>query len=90
MPWTIRAAAPGDRFRPLGAPGQKPVTRSWRDAGVLRERRGGLPLVVAAGEIVWVAGLRAGECARARRGEPVFAVRLEEGAVTGAEPTTSA
>lgn len=77
MPWQIRAARPGDRFRPLGAPGNKAVTRLWRDAGVPRERRAGLPVIEAGGCLLWVGGLRAGEAARAGRDEPVWQVRLE-------------
>lgn len=85
MPWQIRAARPGDRFRPLGAPGHKAVTRLWRDAAVPRERRAGLPVIEADGGLLWVGELRAGEGTRAGRDEPVWQVRLERRDGMGAD-----
>lgn len=76
MPWTIRGAAPGDRVQLLGAPGHKAVTRAWRDAGIAPARRAGLPVIEAAGELVWVGGLRPAERARAGPDEPVWRVTL--------------
>ncbi|MEZ4435177.1 MAG: tRNA lysidine(34) synthetase TilS [bacterium] len=83
LPWTLRAARPGDRVRLLGAPGHKAVTRLWRDAGIPPARRAGLPVIEAGGALLWAGGLRAAERARAVPGEPVWRVRLaraDEGA----------
>lgn len=63
-PLVVRFPRRGDRFHGLGAPGSKPLTRFLADAGVPREGRARVPLVVAGDEIVWVAGLRPCHAAR--------------------------
>jgi tRNA(Ile)-lysidine synthetase-like protein len=63
---SVRFACGGDRFHPLGAPGSKPLRRFLADAGVAREERGRVPLVLAGGEIAWVAGVRPAERRRLR------------------------
>ncbi|MEO0649496.1 MAG: tRNA lysidine(34) synthetase TilS [Planctomycetota bacterium] len=60
----VRAPRPGDRFRPLGAPGRRPLRRFLADAGVPREERGSVALVGAGDQILWVVGLRPAESAR--------------------------
>ena len=54
----IRFGAPGDRFFPLGAPGSRRLSRFLADAGVPKEERKRVPLIIAGSEIVWVAGIR--------------------------------
>jgi tRNA(Ile)-lysidine synthase len=54
---TIRAAAPGERFRPLGRSGSKLVRDAFAEAGISASRRAVAP-VVAADEPVWVVGYR--------------------------------
>lgn len=63
---SVRFACSGDRFHPLGAPGSRPLRRFLADAGVAREERGRVPLVLAGDEIAWVAGVRPGERRRLR------------------------
>ena len=58
LPLTARAWRPGDRFWPQGAPGPKKLQDFLVDAKIPRWLRPHIPLVAAAGEIVWVAGLR--------------------------------
>jgi tRNA(Ile)-lysidine synthase len=77
FPWRVRAPFEGERYRPLGAPGGKRVSRLWIDARVPRERRAEMPAIEAGGRLVWVAPLRIAEEARARPGEPVWRIRLE-------------
>jgi tRNA(Ile)-lysidine synthase len=60
----VRLPRPGDRFRALGAPGSKALTRFLADVGIPREDRGRIPLVFAGDELVWVAGVRPSESAR--------------------------
>lgn len=69
----VRLPQPGDRFRPLGAPGGKALSRFLADVGVPREDRGRVPLVFAGDELVWVAGIRPCEDRRVR---PDTEVRL--------------
>jgi tRNA(Ile)-lysidine synthase len=53
----VRFRRPGDRLRPLGAPGRKKVQDVLVDRKVPREDRDAVPIVTTEkGEIVWVAG----------------------------------
>jgi tRNA(Ile)-lysidine synthase len=58
LPLTARGWRPGDRFWPQGAPGTKKLQDFLVDAKIPRWLRPHIPLVAAAGEIVWVAGVR--------------------------------
>ncbi len=55
---TIRLPQAGDRFQALGAPGKRKLSRFLADAGIAREQRSQIPLVLAGEEIIWVAGVR--------------------------------
>lgn len=57
FPWTLRAAHPTDRMRPLGAPGSKRLGRLFSDARVPREARAG-PVLCDADGPFWARGLR--------------------------------
>jgi tRNA(Ile)-lysidine synthase len=53
----VRSRRPGDRLRPLGAPGRKKVQDVLVDRKVPRDDRDSLPIVTTeTGEIVWIAG----------------------------------
>jgi len=57
LPLVVRNRRPGDRFRPLGAPGKRKLQDFLVDRKVPRTDRDALPLVVdARGRIVWVPG----------------------------------
>jgi tRNA(Ile)-lysidine synthase len=57
MPLAVRTRRPGDRFRPLGAPGSRKLQDFFVDRKVSREDRDRVPLVVDARDrIVWVVG----------------------------------
>lgn len=66
-PLEVRAPCPGDRVRPLGAPGRRKLQDVFVDLQVPAAERGCWPLVVCGGRIVWVCGL----------------VLAEEGRITG-------
>lgn len=58
LPLFVRNRRPGDRFRPLGAPGRRKLQDVLVDRKVPRHERDRVPLVVDADDqIVWVAGL---------------------------------
>jgi len=58
FPLTVRTRRPGDRIRPLGAPGSRKVQDVMVDRKVPRRERDKVPIVVGAdGRIVWVAGV---------------------------------
>jgi len=48
----------GDAFQPLGMSGKKKLSDFFVDARVDRDARARVPLLVSAGEIAWVVGLR--------------------------------
>ncbi len=64
LPLTVRMRQPGDRFRPLGAPGRRKLQDVLVDRKVPRNERDRVPVVVdARGRLVWVAGVAlADEC----------------------------
>jgi tRNA(Ile)-lysidine synthase len=58
LPLFVRNRRPGDRFRPLGAPGRRKLQDVFVDRKVPRAERDRVPLIVDADDrIVWVAGL---------------------------------
>jgi tRNA(Ile)-lysidine synthetase-like protein len=71
----IRGPRPGDRLRPLGATGRRPVRRLFMEARVPAGERAAYPVLVRDGEIVWVPGICRAAGAVPEAGAP--AVRLE-------------
>ena len=57
----IRARAPGDVFHPQGMPSPIRLANWMTNVKVPRPARDRLPLIVARGQIVWVAGFRVGQ-----------------------------
>ena len=58
---TVRGWLPGDRFRPLGAPGSRKVQDIFVDRRVPRRWRERIPLIADAQGIIWLAGFRLAE-----------------------------
>jgi tRNA(Ile)-lysidine synthase len=57
-PLLVRSRRAGDRLQPFGTAGERRLKTLFIDAKVPRWERARLPVVEAAGVIVWVAGLR--------------------------------
>jgi tRNA(Ile)-lysidine synthase len=57
----VRTWREGDRMRPLGMEGTKSLQDLFTDRGVPRSLRHRLPIVTAAGRVVWVAGVAVSE-----------------------------
>jgi tRNA(Ile)-lysidine synthase len=57
----VRTWREGDRMRPLGMQGTKTLQDLFTDSGVPRSLRHHLPVVTAAGRVVWVAGVAVSE-----------------------------
>ncbi len=57
----VRTWREGDRIRPLGMEGTKSLQDLFTDRGVPRSLRRRLPVVTAAGRVVWVAGVAVSE-----------------------------
>jgi tRNA(Ile)-lysidine synthase len=57
----VRTWREGDRMRPLGMDGTKSLQDLFTDSGVPRSLRHRLPVVTAAGHVVWVAGVAVSE-----------------------------
>ena len=64
FPWLLRSFTPGDRFTPLGMRGAQKVKDLFINEKIPPAERGRIPLLVSAGEIVWVAGVRMGDKGR--------------------------
>jgi tRNA(Ile)-lysidine synthase len=67
---TVRAWREGDRMRPAGLGGTKTLQDLFTDRKVPRALRRTLPVVEAAGDIVWVAGVAVDERFAAREDDP--------------------
>ncbi|HNX62198.1 MAG TPA: tRNA lysidine(34) synthetase TilS [Candidatus Limiplasma sp.] len=76
----LRTAQPGDRIRPFGAPGGKPLRRYWIDHKVDLPFRAFIPLLCVDDEVLWATGAGASEATR-RTEAP--SVRIE---ITGRMP----
>jgi tRNA(Ile)-lysidine synthase len=85
----VRGPRPGDRVRPLGAPGTRKVQDILVDLRIPFARRPFQPLLVCDGRVVWVCGLLIAEEGRITR-ETTGIVRLSMGLAEreGAPDTT--
>lgn len=66
-PLCVRSRVPGDRFRPSGAAGSKKLKNFLIDRKIPREERDKLLLVCQGKDILWIAGLRVAETAKAAK-----------------------
>lgn len=62
----LRTRRDGDRFHPLGAPGDRLLSDYLTDRKVERPLRDTLPLVAVGGRVLWVCGVGLSETARVR------------------------
>jgi tRNA(Ile)-lysidine synthase len=60
----VRTRRPGDRIRPLGAPGARKLKDVLIDRRIPRERRDRLPLLCFGDRIAWVPGVTVDEAFR--------------------------
>ncbi|HZI64893.1 MAG TPA: tRNA lysidine(34) synthetase TilS [Thermoanaerobaculia bacterium] len=63
-PLTVRTRRPGDRLRPLGAPGERRLKEVLIDRGMARPERDRLPLLCHGERILWVPGVTVAEDCR--------------------------
>jgi len=54
---SLRTPVAGDRIRPIGGRGTRPLVRCFQEAKVPRDRRGGWPVLESNGTAVWVPGV---------------------------------
>ena len=64
---TVRTWQPGDRIQPLGMSGHRKVQDLFTDAGIPRDWRFRVPLVVTPRGVAWVVGVRIADWAAVRR-----------------------
>ncbi len=60
-PLLVRTFRPGDRMRPLGMSGSRKIKDIFIDEKIPLEERRRIPIVVADGRVIWVAGIRQSE-----------------------------
>ena len=70
VPLTVRPWQPGDRLRAGARGAARRVKRFFADARIPGMDRAGWPVVLAAGEIVWIPGVRRADAATDRSGRP--------------------
>ena len=73
---TLRTARAGDRFRPFGAEGGKPLRRYCTDRHIDLPFRPLIPLICIGQEVLWAAGVGAAESTRLT-GEPATRITAE-------------
>jgi tRNA(Ile)-lysidine synthase len=61
FPLTVRSRLPGDKYRPLGAPGSKKLKEIFRAKKIPRADRDSLPVFLSGKNIAWVPGLPVAE-----------------------------
>lgn len=71
----VRPWAPGDRIRPLGGRGSRPVVRCLQEQKVPRSARPNWPVLECAGSVVWVPGVCRSDSLVPAAGAP--AVRID-------------
>ncbi|HEV7670084.1 MAG TPA: tRNA lysidine(34) synthetase TilS [Thermoanaerobaculia bacterium] len=84
----VRSRRPGDRLRPLGAPGTRKLKEILIDRRIDRARRSCLPLLCVGGAIAWVPGVTIDDRFRVRGPEdPVWIAEIEP--LSPSQPTLS-
>lgn len=69
-PLTLRPPCAGERWRPLGCAGSRPVTTSLAEHGVPARARAAQPLLADAEGVLWIPGVGLAERARVEPGCP--------------------
>lgn len=77
QPLSVRPWRPGDRVLRAGASTPRRVKRYLAEAGIPGPLREGWPVVVAAGEIIWIPGVCRSVAATARPGRPEVLYRCD-------------
>ena len=70
----VRGARPGDRVRPLGGVGHRPLVRLLQEARIPRAERSAVPVVLVDGVPAWVPGVVRAEVALPRPGEEAWRI----------------
>lgn len=77
FPWLLRSFTPGDRFRPLGMAGAQKVKDLFMNEKIPTAQRCRIPLLMSAGRILWVCGVRMGDEARVATSSAGPVLRVE-------------
>jgi tRNA(Ile)-lysidine synthase len=80
-PLVLRAGRRGERMRPLGGVGRRPVRRLLMEARVRRGERPAYPVIVRGAEVVWIPGVCRSDRSLPRPGD--VGVRLDARRVVG-------
>jgi tRNA(Ile)-lysidine synthase len=76
FPLLVRNRQEGDRYQPLGAPGQKKLKEIMRAKGIPLSDREKRPVFLSGGKIVWILGLPVAEKFKVEKGtSDIFAIK---------------
>jgi tRNA(Ile)-lysidine synthase len=76
FPLLVRNRREGDRYQPLGAPGQKKLKEIMRAKGIPLSERERRPVFLSGEKIVWILGLPVSEMFRVEQGtSDIFAIK---------------
>jgi len=72
FPLRVRNRKQGDKYRPLGAPGQKKLKEIMRAKGIPLSERGKRPVFLCGNDIVWVMGLPVSESYKVKKNTDII------------------
>jgi tRNA(Ile)-lysidine synthase len=76
FPLLVRNRSEGDRYQPLGAPGQKKLKEILRAKGIPLSERERRPVFLSGDKIIWILGLPVSEKFRVEKGaSDIFAIK---------------
>ncbi|NOR21811.1 MAG: tRNA lysidine(34) synthetase TilS, partial [Candidatus Aminicenantes bacterium] len=76
LPLLVRNRSEGDRYQPLGAPGQKKLKEIMRAKGIPLSERERLPVFLSGDKIIWILGLPVSKKFKVEKGtSDIFAIK---------------
>jgi tRNA(Ile)-lysidine synthase len=76
FPLLVRNRSEGDRYQPLGAPGQKKLKEIMRAKGIPLSERERRPVFLSEDKIIWILGLPVSEKFKVEEGtSDIFAIK---------------
>jgi tRNA(Ile)-lysidine synthase len=74
---TVRPWAPGEKLKPLGGTGRRPIVRCFQEVRVPRSRRGSWPVLAQNDDVIWIPGVCRSDARVPARGMEALRVDAE-------------